>query len=230
MSLYHCSCTSRIPLWPCRGKSWRTQKNIFKLSKSLFTTTTTCRKPSAERKKVWKLRWPRQLDKKGNISWWEKDELTQILNFFPSSNMLVRWVASKVSFGAPPPKIGLVNVRLYIFLTGVQLYVFTLSCLANNCYKSHKSSLHSRLSCRGQKHPLLLAPHMRKRYLDLQFFQVIFNYHECFCLVIIYLFIQFQFSMNHTITSVSSINPIEAWVLKYKIQRKSGFTLTSKSI
>ena len=47
---------------------------------------------------------------------------------FPASNMIVRWITSKVSFGVLPPINGVrKHSSPYISMASVHLYVFTLS-------------------------------------------------------------------------------------------------------
>ena len=132
------------------------------------------------------------------------------LEFFPGSNMLVHWVA----FNLRPslertPKTGSRKLSFpYIFVAGIQLYVFTPSRITIHCQK-HDSSPHLHLSCRGGTETYLLpvVPHLHRRFSTPSFFLVIFNYHQSFSLAIqklsalfmYYGLIQFQFSMNRSI-------------------------------
>ena len=152
-----------------------------------------------------------QIAKRNNICWWEKDEETQTLNFFPGSNMLVRWVTSRLTLPLePPPKKKKIGARKlsspYIFVTGVQLNVFTLSRLIQ--FSKNPSCLLPSAWCRWEGYPLPLALHIRTRSLDLQFsLDILITtsalarlFRDCLLYLFIYLSIQFQFSMIRSIT------------------------------
>ena len=95
--------------------------------------------------------------------------------FFPGSDIFICWVAYCL---IPPleyvPKIRTRKISTpYIFLAGVQLFVFTLSHLVVNSPKGYKPSPHFCL-----KHPLLPAPHVCTRFWTPRIFSSYFNYHE----------------------------------------------------
>ena len=129
-----------------------------------------------------------------------KSEQTQTFNFV----LIVYWVASRLRLTLEriPTKNG--DRKLsppHIFATRVQLHVFTLSRFAFNCQKYDSSPHHHLVSAVG------ISASARSAHAYTIFRNLFFKklqrvlwpgYSET--VWIIYLFIQFQFSMCHSIT------------------------------
>ena len=121
-----------------RGQSCQTQETQFNYPNVYLLLG--CRQSPGERKRVWKLIRPRQLDKEKQHILMRKNMSRHRLWIFPGSNVLVRWVTSSLtSFLDPSPQKKIRCHTLstpYIFVASVQLYVFTLSCLALSSQKN----------------------------------------------------------------------------------------------
>ena len=104
----------------------------------------------------------------------EKKRADTELEFYSwfSVVVLTCWVAFE-----PSPKNGAHKLLSpYIFMANVQLGVFTSSRLASTLQKPCHPL--PSICCWREDHPLPLVPYMLRRFWDLQFFLVIFNYNK----------------------------------------------------